>query len=154
MLSRCALRKRAPRRRASFRGGWQLGCEQHITYRGGGDLDAGSFEFADDAPVAPARILTGEAEDDCPQRRFERRPALPRMRIRPAASACRRKAASSWRRTRISSSFERRGRPSSHTSANRLRTTRYANDQSKQPSLEPRLRAAELKRLSAESRTS
>jgi hypothetical protein len=29
-----------------------------------------------------------------------------------------------WRRTRISSSFERRGRPSSHISANRFRTTR------------------------------
>jgi hypothetical protein len=30
-------------------------------------------------------------------------------------------------------SFDRRGRPSSHTSANRFRTTRYTNDQSKQP---------------------
>jgi hypothetical protein len=46
----------------------------------------------------------------------------------------RRRIASSCRRTRISSSFERRGRPSSHTSANRFRTTRYTNDQSKQPS--------------------
>jgi hypothetical protein len=36
----------------------------------------------------------------------------------------------------ISNSFERRGRPSSHTSANRFRTTRYTNDQSKQPSLD------------------
>jgi hypothetical protein len=37
----------------------------------------------------------------------------------------------SWRSTRISSSFDRRGRDSSQTSANRFRTTRYANDQSK-----------------------
>src|SRR6266540_2055626 len=49
---------------------------------------------------------------------------------------CRRRIASSCRRTRISISFERRGRPSSHTSANRFRTTRYTNDQSKQPSLD------------------
>src|SRR5438046_1833967 len=49
---------------------------------------------------------------------------------------CRRRIASSWRRTRISNSFERRGRPSSHTSANTFRTTRYTNDQSKQPSVE------------------
>src|SRR6266542_2294591 len=49
---------------------------------------------------------------------------------------CRRRIASSWRRTRISNSFERRGRPSSHTSANRFRTARYANDQSNQPSLD------------------
>jgi hypothetical protein len=48
--------------------------------------------------------------------------------------ACRRRTASSWRRTRISNSFERRGRASNHTSANRFRTTRYTNDQSKQPS--------------------
>src|SRR5207247_6347594 len=38
--------------------------------------------------------------------------------------------------TRISSSFERRGRANKHTSANRFRTTRYANDQSNQPSLD------------------
>jgi len=48
--------------------------------------------------------------------------------------ARRRNIASSWRSTRISSSFERRGRASSQTSANRFRTTRYANDQNKQPS--------------------
>jgi hypothetical protein len=36
----------------------------------------------------------------------------------------------------VSNSFERRGRPSSHTSANRFRTTRYMNDQSKQSSLD------------------
>src|SRR6266496_4939785 len=51
---------------------------------------------------------------------------------------CRRRIASSWRRTRISNSFERRGRPSSHTSANRFRTARYANDQSNQPLPRPR----------------
>ena len=49
---------------------------------------------------------------------------------------CRRRIANSCRRTRISSSFERRGRARSHTSANKLRTTRYTNDQSKQPSLD------------------
>src|SRR5262249_50633750 len=36
----------------------------------------------------------------------------------------------------ISNSFERRGRPSSHNSASRFRTTRYTSDQSKQPSLD------------------
>jgi hypothetical protein len=46
---------------------------------------------------------------------------------------CRRRIASSWRSTRISNSFERRGRPSSQSKANRFRTTRYTNDQSKQP---------------------
>jgi hypothetical protein len=55
-------------------------------------------------------------------------------RVSFGREACRRRIASSWRRTRISKSFERRGLPRSHTSANRLRTTRYANDQSKQPS--------------------
>jgi hypothetical protein len=44
-----------------------------------------------------------------------------------------RRIASSWRRTTISNSFERRGHPSSHTRANRFRTTRYTNDQSTQP---------------------
>ena len=54
----------------------------------------------------------------------------------------RRRIANSWRSNRISSSFERRGRASSHTSANRFRTTRYRNDQSKQePSLEDGERA-------------
>jgi TfoX N-terminal domain len=57
-------------------------------------------------------------------------------RVSFGRDVCRRRIASSCRRTRISSSFERRGRPSSHTSANRLRTTRYTNDQSKQPSLD------------------
>jgi hypothetical protein len=52
-----------------------------------------------------------------------------------ARTRYRRRTASSWRRTRISNSFERRGRASNHTSANRFRTTRYTNDQSKQPSL-------------------
>ena len=47
--------------------------------------------------------------------------------------AWRRRIASSRRRTRISASFERRGRPSSHTSANRFRATRYTNDQSSSP---------------------
>jgi hypothetical protein len=59
-------------------------------------------------------------------------------RVSFGRAVCRRRIASSCRRTRISSSFERRGRPSSHTSANRLRTTRYTNDQSKQPSPRPR----------------
>ncbi len=36
----------------------------------------------------------------------------------------------------LTAAFERRGRPNSHTSANRFRTTRYTNDQSKQPSLD------------------
>jgi hypothetical protein len=49
---------------------------------------------------------------------------------------CRRRIASSWRRMRISSSFERRGRASSQTSASRFRATRYANDQSRKPSLD------------------
>jgi len=57
-------------------------------------------------------------------------------RVGIGLDACRRRIASSWRRTRISNSFERRGRPSSHTRANRFRTTRYTNDQSKQPSLD------------------
>jgi hypothetical protein len=57
-------------------------------------------------------------------------------RVRLAREPCRRMIANSWRRTRISSSFERRGRASSHSSANRFRTTRYTNDQSKQPSLD------------------
>src|SRR5216683_3854714 len=57
-------------------------------------------------------------------------------RVSRGLEACRRRIASSWRRRRISNSFERRGRPSSHTSANRFRTTRYTNDQSKQPSLD------------------
>jgi hypothetical protein len=57
-------------------------------------------------------------------------------RVSLGCAPCRRRIASSWRRTRISSSFERRGRPSSHTSANRFRTTRETNDQSKQPSLD------------------
>jgi hypothetical protein len=48
----------------------------------------------------------------------------------------RRRIACSCRSTKISSSFERRDRPSSHTSANKFRTTRYTNDQSKQPSLD------------------
>ena len=54
---------------------------------------------------------------------------------------CRRRIANSCRKTRISTSFERRGRASSHTSANRFRTTRYTNDQSKQPSLDHGKRA-------------
>ncbi len=58
------------------------------------------------------------------------------VRVSFGVEACQRRIASSWRRTRISNSFERRGRPSSHTSANRFRTTRYTNDQSKQPSLD------------------
>ncbi len=58
-------------------------------------------------------------------------------RVGIGLDACRRRIASSWRRTRISNSFERRGRPSSHTRANKFRTTRYTNDQSKQqPSLD------------------
>jgi hypothetical protein len=57
-------------------------------------------------------------------------------RVSFGCRACRRSIASSWRSTRISSSFERRGRASSQTSANRFRTARYANDQSKQPSLD------------------
>jgi hypothetical protein len=56
-------------------------------------------------------------------------------------AACRRRIPSSWRRTRISSSFERRGRASNQTNANRSRTTRYTNDQSKQASLEHDQRA-------------
>jgi hypothetical protein len=59
-------------------------------------------------------------------------------RVSFGREVCRRRIAISCRRTRISSSFERRDRPSSHTSANRFRTTRYRNDQSKHPS--PRLR--------------
>jgi hypothetical protein len=54
-------------------------------------------------------------------------------RVSYGRAACRRRIANSWRRTRISNSFERRGRPSSHTNANRFRTTRYTSDQSKQP---------------------
>jgi hypothetical protein len=57
-------------------------------------------------------------------------------RVSLGRAACRRRTASSCRRTRISNSFERRGRASNHTSANRFRTTRYTNDQSKQPSLD------------------
>jgi len=57
-------------------------------------------------------------------------------RVSLGREARRRRIANSWRRTRISSSFERRCRPSSQTSANRFRTTRYTNDQTKQPSLD------------------
>jgi len=57
-------------------------------------------------------------------------------RVSFGCRACRRSSASSWRSTRISSSFEPRGRPSSHRSASTFRTARYANDQSKQPSLD------------------
>jgi hypothetical protein len=57
-------------------------------------------------------------------------------RVSLGRADCRRKTANSWRSTRISSSFEPRCRPSSHTSANRFRTTRYASDQSNQPSLD------------------
>src|SRR6266545_852621 len=57
-------------------------------------------------------------------------------RVSVGRAACRRKTANSCRRMRISNSFERRGRASNHTSANRFRTTRYTNDQSKQPSLD------------------
>ena len=57
-------------------------------------------------------------------------------RVSFGRTACRRRIASSWRWTRISNSFERHGRPNSHTSANRFRTTRYINDQSKRPSLD------------------
>jgi hypothetical protein len=52
-------------------------------------------------------------------------------RVSFGREVCRRRIASSCRRTRTSTSFERRGRPSSQTSANRFRTTRYTNDQSK-----------------------
>jgi hypothetical protein len=57
-------------------------------------------------------------------------------RVSLGRDICRRRIASSCPRTRISISFERRDRPSSHTSANRFRTTRSTNDQSKQPSLD------------------
>ena len=50
------------------------------------------------------------------------------VRVRPANSC---------RNTRISNSFDRRERPTSNTSANRLRTARYAKDHSKRPSLTP-----------------
>src|SRR6266511_1999194 len=57
-------------------------------------------------------------------------------RVSLGRADCRRRTANSCRSTRISSSFEPRGRPSSHTSANRFRTTRYTSDQSNQPSLD------------------
>ena len=67
---------------------------------------------------------------------------------------CRRRITSSWRRTRISTSFERRGRPSSHTRANRFRTTRYTSDQSMQPpsttTRAPNLTSSTLRRTADE----
>jgi hypothetical protein len=53
--------------------------------------------------------------------------------------ACRRRIANSCLSIKISSSFDRRGRASSHTSANTLRTTRYTNDHSEH---EPPLKTA------------
>jgi hypothetical protein len=72
---------------------------------------------------------TGESSTLEPMRVFEAahstlRVIGPALVVMDRAAACRRKIAISWRRTRISSSFERRGRPSSHTSRNRFRTTR------------------------------
>src|SRR6266511_1907314 len=70
----------------------------------------------------------------CGSKRLSDASSARSARVSFGREACRRRIASSWRRTRISKSFERRGLPRSHTSANRFRTTRYANDQSKQPS--------------------
>ena len=96
---------------------------------------------AGDQLAVPAKQRLRLEREGCPSRpRTASGSAPPAARDPPAsasaASRCRRRIASSWRRTRISNSFERRGRPSSHTSANRFRTTRYTNDQSKQPSLD------------------
>jgi hypothetical protein len=68
-------------------------------------------------------------------------------RVSFGCRACRRSIVSSWRSTRILSSFERRGRASSQTSVNRFRTARYANDQSKQPSLDHDSKSAEPRQL-------
>src|SRR6266508_3368466 len=70
----------------------------------------------------------------CGSKRLSDASSARSARVSFGREACRRRIASSWRRTRISKSFERGDLPSSHTSANRFRTTRYANDQSKQPS--------------------
>jgi hypothetical protein len=85
-----------------------------------------------------------------PLRSVRPRPISPRRLRLPSLPTEHREFVTS---TRISSSFERRGRASSQTSANRFRTPRYVNDQSKQPSLDHDSRALNLARSpSADSR--
>jgi hypothetical protein len=95
---------------------------------------------AGDELAVPAKQrlrLEREGRPGRPRKRAaQRRQQRPIPCVRRGLEGCRRRIASSWRRTRISNSFERRGRASSHTSANRFRTTRYRSDQSKHPSLD------------------
>ena len=95
---------------------------------------------ARDKLAVPAQQRLGldrEADPGAPRQWATQRSQQPPIsRCQPRLSSPPRSIASSWRNTRISSSFERRGRASSQTSANRFRTARYANDQTKQPSLD------------------
>jgi hypothetical protein len=99
---------------------------------------------AGDELAVPAKRCLGLDRGDCPGRpgseRLSEASGARSARVGLGRELCRRRIASSGRRTRISTSFERRDRPSGHTSANRVRATRYTSDQSKQPSLDHRKR--------------
>ena len=111
----------------------------------------------DQLPVPAKQRLRLEREDFQAGRGNERlsdASSARSARVNCGRVDCRRRITSSWRRTRISTSFERRGRPSSHTRANRFRTTRYRSDQSKQPpsttTRAPNLTSSTLRRTADE----
>src|SRR5215216_5368500 len=95
-------------------------------------------EFSTGGSSWPATTRVAACPASCADRSSGERPAggASEAGVSLGWEVCRRRIASSWRRMRISSSFERRGRASSQTSASRFRATRYANDQSKKPSLD------------------
>jgi hypothetical protein len=76
----------APRLRVASRCWRQTGLDEDVADGGRRDTNTELAQFADDAQVAPTRILAGEPQDQLAHLTADRRPTRGAMRIGPAPS--------------------------------------------------------------------